>query len=260
MPDAAAVAEFKAQMLAPDATSIEAGLEEPDAPPPPPSAAEAEQAWAELQAEVPGIERHSEAMNELVVWEKYVPANVASQLPANKRAKVTKKEVRLLSSVELEAILSELEDVSYYGPVFLAAWTGFRLSENTGLVWGDVNLRDGNLTVRLQLSRDTTKRVETKNGVIRTVHLSPKVVAFLKRHREAAMARGRHRDSDYVFVTRTGTPIRSANLGEPSEMRRSGLTFLTSSFTGSDTASRPSSSRAAAMLPTWPSSLATRSR
>jgi integrase len=145
-------------------------------------------------------------------WAGYVQVNIVSQLPRNRRPKLTKKEYRLLTADELDLILAQLLDRTYYGPTFLAAWTGLRCGEVLGLMWGDVDLREATVTVRAQLDR-TLARVTTKNGLTRTVHLSPKVVAYLKQHREEAMAQGLHRDTDYVFVTMcTGRPIRARNL------------------------------------------------
>jgi integrase len=88
------------------------------------------------------------------------------------------------------------------------------LNELLGLTWADVNLQEGFIHVRYQLSRPTldnrAHRVRLKtHAATRDIPLLPQLAAILKRHKLAA----RHSaDGDYVFATATGTPLGYRNV------------------------------------------------
>jgi integrase len=64
-----------------------------------------------------------------------------------------------------------------------AAFTGLRLSELLGLVWGDVDFEAGVVRVRKQLGRDG-QRVEPKTPqVVRDVVLAPRLGTILREHK-----------------------------------------------------------------------------
>jgi integrase len=96
----------------------------------------------------------------------------------------------------------------------LYAFTALRQSEGLGLIWDDLDLTEGILRVRAQLSRrKPARRVPPKsaNGV-REVDLLPELVTLLKRHKAAAFARGHAGASDFVFATADGKPLYYRNV------------------------------------------------
>ena len=87
--------------------------------------------------------------------------NPARDLDRDDRPGVTRlSEPRYLSVEEVESLLSNMSDT--FRPVATAcAYAGLRVSEALGLVWGDVDLREGTLTISAQLgSRRRARRAE----------------------------------------------------------------------------------------------------
>jgi integrase len=95
----------------------------------------------------------------------------------------------------------------------LLATTGLRLGEALGLIWPDVDLERGRLTVRRALQR-LPKRL---GGVVlvepktdrsrRTVYLAPGTVAALARHRRQQTADSLASSERFVFTGTTGRPL-----------------------------------------------------
>lgn len=101
----------------------------------------------------------------------------------------------------------------------LAGVHGLRESEALGLLWDDVDMDAGLLTVRHQLSRVSGRwaLVEPKTtDSWRTVHLAPHVVAALREHRERMLAEAAKAETwpfyRHVFLTPAGRPYHSAKL------------------------------------------------
>jgi len=105
---------------------------------------------------------------------------------------------------------------SRYGELFaVLLTTGLRISEARGLMWDDVNLDAGSLTVRRQIVRysasDHTRPPKSAKGV-RTVALAPLAVAALIRQRQQvadarAAAGGRWCEMGLVFPSVAGKPF-----------------------------------------------------
>jgi integrase len=89
-----------------------------------------------------------------------------------------------------------------------------RHSELLGLIWQDIDIAGGSIHVRAQLSRAhrgrPAKRVvpKTRAGV-RRIPLSSQLAAVLREHRSASRFSA---DTDWVFVTRNGTPLSQRNV------------------------------------------------
>src|SRR5262249_39940969 len=118
---------------------------------------------------------------------------------------------------EIEGLLSATEELASrsdsrydYTPLLRTAiYSGLRLGELLGLQWGDVDLDSAVLHVRRQftLTRELAEP-KTKNGV-RRVPLSNDMVALLRRHKLASKF---SQETDFVFASKTGTPLGHRNV------------------------------------------------
>jgi integrase len=102
-----------------------------------------------------------------------------------------------------------------YRPLLATAlYSGMRLSELLGLTWAELDLGEGLIQVRYQLSRaredKPARRVRLKTAAaVREIPLLPQLGALLKQHK---LASPHSRDSDYVFSTALGTPLGARNV------------------------------------------------
>ncbi len=166
------------------------------------------------------------ALKQAVKW-GLVPRNVCEAVvaPRDQREGI----IRPLSPEQARTLLSEAARDHLEALYVLALTTGLRQGELLGLSWSDVDLEAGRVRVRRTLGvrngKPTFGQPKTAHSR-RTVALTPKAVAVLKRHR------GRQRDAhlydvtDLVFCTSRGTPIAPTNLIRQSFkplLKRSGL-------------------------------------
>jgi len=130
--------------------------------------------------------------------------NPVRELRRRERPKVTKREHRNLTEVDLWRLLDAATD-DRRAHVGLLAFAGLRVSEALGLAWSDVDFHTGVLHVRRQLDRSTLTRVEPKTvRAVRDVDLSDDLVAIL---REWKLRSGFSGPSDFVVVARNGRPL-----------------------------------------------------
>lgn len=101
----------------------------------------------------------------------------------------------------------------------LCGMHGLRESEALGLLWDNVDLDAGQLTIRHQLAREGGRwvLVEPKTRLSqRVIRLAPPVVAALRDHRERMLSEASRAESwpfyRHVFLTPTGRPYHSAGL------------------------------------------------
>jgi integrase len=100
--------------------------------------------------------------------------------------------------------------------VVTLAYTGLRVSEALGLRWQDIDFVEGELHVRGQLSGERIKEpprivaAKTKASA-RIVPLMPAVERALVQLLDREQRRGRGVDGGFVFVTRSGRPVRQRN-------------------------------------------------
>jgi integrase len=143
----------------------------------------------------------------------YITDNPLTRLEHHERPRIEKRNQRVLNHQQIRALLDA--SLPRYRPLLATAiYTGLRLNELLGLTWQDVDLTNGFIHVRYQLSRptltDPPHRVRLKTAAAtRDVPLLPQLAAVLKRHKLAAphSAAG-----DYVFGTATGTPLGARNV------------------------------------------------
>jgi integrase len=132
---------------------------------------------------------------------------------AHERPRAHKRDQRVLNHEQITVLLDGADE--RYRPILATAlYTGMRLNELLGLAWGDVDLVEGFIHVRHQLSRPTLEnpahRVRLKTpAATRDIPLLPQLGALLKRLKLASFHSA---DNDYVFATATGTPLGFRNV------------------------------------------------
>lgn len=113
----------------------------------------------------------------------------------------------IMDVAEVRRLLNVAGETRYGTMVQLAVVTGMRRGELLGAKWADLDTEAGVLRI---------PRAKTRAG-IRTVALGPEVLEMLRQHRLGQMrdklAFGPDwPDTDLIFVSEVGTPIRPANL------------------------------------------------
>ena len=160
-----------------------------------------------------------DAVLEHAVQEEILHANPLRRVKRPAKTKAQQAEStkhRYLTPSEIERLLAHSNG---YRPVFeLAVWTGLRQSEVLGLVWSDIDLTTGTISVSKQLSRasriEHAERVSTKTGSGRMVNIDSELVALLRGLKEDALGQGRAQPESYVFQTREGNPLSYRNVGK----------------------------------------------
>ena len=135
--------------------------------------------------------------------------NPADTLTARERPKPGGSSKRFLTEEEMRAILDTASGRSRT-LIAVLLFSGLRISEALGLVWGDVDIRTGHLRVRHQLARNGNRiRVKT-TGSHRDVVIMDTLARNLRRHQ---LASKHSKPGDFVFATATGSALSSRNAG-----------------------------------------------
>ena len=135
------------------------------------------------------------------------------RLEASERPRLQRREQRVLNHDQIGRLLAA--SLPAYRPLLATAlYSGMRLSELLGLTWAELDLGEGLIQVRYQLSRarkdKPARRVRLKTAAaVREIPLLPQLGALLKQHK---LASPHSRDSDYVFSTALGTPLGARNV------------------------------------------------
>ncbi|OWL92836.1 site-specific integrase [Mycolicibacterium peregrinum] len=137
-----------------------------------------------------------------------------------KRPGVARQEARYLPAADVARLLDAARGLRYYVAVLVMAATGLRRGEVAGLLWSDVDLDKGELTVRHTLSRVDGVLVLTEPKTDRSrrrVPLHAGVVTALKGWRtqqlqERLAAGDQWTDSGVVFATELGTMVDPRNM------------------------------------------------
>ncbi len=86
-------------------------------------------------------------------------------------------EVHAVALDDVDRLLAACTDDRYRAVILLATEAGLRAGEIRGLQWTDV--KDGQLTVRRALDKETGAVISPKHDKVRTVPLSPRIIAAL---------------------------------------------------------------------------------
>jgi integrase len=133
---------------------------------------------------------------------------------------VARREARYLPAADVVRLLDAAKGLRYYLAVVLMATTGLRRGEVAGLLWTDLDLNKGELTVRHTLSRADGELVLSEPKTDRSrrrLPLHAGVVAQLRAHRknqlqERLQAGDQWTDTGAVFATEFGTLLDPRNL------------------------------------------------
>jgi integrase len=142
----------------------------------------------------------------------HITDNPLRRLEQHERPRVHRRQQRVLDHNEITRLLDAALP-RYRTFLATALYTGMRLSELLGLTWNDIDLDNGLIHVRYQLSRAhkdrPARRVRLKTqAATRDIPLLPQLGALLKRHK---LASPYSRDNDYLFTSTLGTPLAPRN-------------------------------------------------
>lgn len=142
----------------------------------------------------------------------WIADDPVARLERGERPRPEPRAQRVLGREEVARLLAGCAD-PYRPLVATALYTGMRISELLGLVWGDVDLEHGAIHVRAQLSRAhagaPAKRVAPKTrAASRQIPLVPQLAGVLGAHRAGAAGAAA---GDWVFPSRAGTPLGHRN-------------------------------------------------
>ncbi len=137
---------------------------------------------------------------DLAVAQKIIlenPTNACS-LP-----KMGHKEMQTIPAEQLQAFLAQAKATGVYEMYYIELATGLRRGELLGLKWDDIDMKQGIIWIRRQISRIDGKIMEaplkTKNSY-RTVTISPQAIEVLKQQKTKT-------NDQYVFPSSNGGPI-----------------------------------------------------
>jgi integrase len=151
----------------------------------------------------------SAALRQAVRW-RLLPYNPAADV---KPPKVERRKLTTYSLTQAVDVLEALRASWMHIPAMLGILCGMRRGEIAALRWGVVNLDKGQLAI-VQSAEQTKAGVrykEPKSGQVRTIALSPAVVAELRAHRarqaETLLRLGIRLDGDsFVVAQADGSP------------------------------------------------------
>lgn len=143
----------------------------------------------------------------------WIADSPVDKLEADERPHPAPRSPRVLGREEIARLLEECLP-RYKALIAAAVFTGMRQSELLGLIWEDIDIAEGSIHVRAQLSRGRRDRPaqrvtpKTRAG-IRQIPLSPQLARVLHEHRATSRFDSAR---DWVFVTRNGTPLSQRNV------------------------------------------------
>jgi integrase len=155
----------------------------------------------------------------LAVRRRYVSENPLRLLQPEELPKGrSKDEPRVLDRDEIGRLLRATGDM-YRPALATTVFAGLRAMELLALTWLCIDIEDGVIHVRHQLTRSTRgappRRVPLKTrAAARDVVVLPELSDLLRDHRREAFRQGRARRENYVFATSEGTPIGYRNLSQ----------------------------------------------
>lgn len=143
----------------------------------------------------------------------YITDNPLRRLEQHERPRIQRREQRVLDHAQITRLL-DASLPRYRTFLATAIYTGMRHSELLGLTWADMDLDNGLIHVRHQLSRahvdKPARRARLKTQAARRdIPLLPQLASLLKRHK---LASPHTADTDYVFATATGKPLGYRNV------------------------------------------------
>ena len=139
---------------------------------------------------------------------KLIRDNPMRRLERNERPTVTRREMRILTPEEIDALLAAATP-SYRPILATAIFTGLRQGELLGLRWADIDRDNGLVHVRRQFDRNGVYSQPKTPRALRSVLLFPSLATLLEQHRAAS---AHDAPLDPVFATLTGRPMHYRNV------------------------------------------------
>lgn len=115
--------------------------------------------------------------NRLAVLSSLIKYVTGAKSPLRFKLKGPKTKIVSVPRADVERLLVACKDDRYRAVILLATEGGLRAGEIRGLQWTDI--KDGQLTIRRQLDRETNLPVPPKHNKTRVVPLSPRIVETL---------------------------------------------------------------------------------
>ena len=120
----------------------------------------------------------------------------------------------------------------YRPALAVLAYTGLRASEALGLIWDDIDLKEGVIHVQAQLERPRSGKPALRRklktpAANRLIPIPTRLHQILRQHKQDRFAHGYAGGGYYVLGTATGSPIRHDNLrarGLQAALTKAGLT------------------------------------
>ena len=142
----------------------------------------------------------------------WVVTDPVARLEHHERPRPVPRRQRALGREQIAGLLPACPP-RYRLLVATALFTGMRISELLGLVWADIDIREGLIHVRGQLSRggrgEPPRRVAPKTpSAVRDIPLTPQLAGALREQPHRAARCG---PNDWVFATSNGTPLGHRN-------------------------------------------------
>ena len=126
----------------------------------------------------------SEALSHAVKW-GVLSRNVAQMTDP---PRPSRKEINILSPVEIDRLVDAFEGTDYYALVYTALYTGMRRGELLGLRWCDVDLPLATISVTQSLQRlyggEFSVREPKSAHSRRLIPMPPSLAVLLRRHNE----------------------------------------------------------------------------
>jgi integrase len=161
------------------------------------------------------------ALKQALLW-NLVPRNVCEAVI---RPRVPEYVAKVLTKEQCETLLQSAKGERLEALYVSAITTGLREGELFGLVWPNVNLKDGWLQVTRQLANHAghPSLAELKTASSRRKIILPAfAVASLREHRQRALVEGTYYNAmELVFTDTDGKPLRKSNF-----LRRTFYPFL----------------------------------
>lgn len=156
----------------------------------------------------------------------WVTSDPVDQLERDERPRIERRRQRVLGRPEIKRLLNACASPDRL-MVATALYTGLRISELLGLVWGDLDLA-GVIRVRAQLSRahrgKPAQRVAPKTPAsVREIPLVAQLARMFVEHKRQTPYKQAH---DWVFATSRGTPYGRRNAARRALGRAAGKAGL----------------------------------
>lgn len=158
--------------------------------------------------EVTTAHRHITTLKTIFKYAKkwdFIKVNPAAEL---RRPKARKKEMNFLSPAEIPQLLEHVHP-NYFPVIFMAIFTGMRISELLAVTWADVNFEESYVSVNKQFYKGKFTILKT-DAANRRIFMSPALAQVLLDYKDQCPKN----DADLVFPAESGNPKERSRIGK----------------------------------------------